>query len=99
MEVRAHRLACHADIADDRAPPHVLARLDGEGTQMAIDRRDAVSVAEGDVLAQELILDNFQGQTVRRGDDGIALSGGDVEPGMERPFAGEGVGAVTEGRG
>ena len=96
MEVRAGRAAGRADVADDVAALHRLARLDVEPAQVAVARRQPEVVPDDDQVAVVAGVRGRLDRAVGGRVDRLALLGRDVEPLMEAGLAGERIRTAAE---
>src|SRR5471032_370347 len=88
VQVRARRIAGHADVPDGLALSHTCSRVDpaGECRQVAIQRSDAAAVPELDGIAIAPAHAHGHDLPVRRREDSRALGRSEVDTGMRTPI-------------
>ena len=96
VDVGAGASAGVAQKPDNLAAFHPLAGFDQDLLQMSVFGLFPISVVDGDQFADEYFPGGISDFTVGRGDDFGAGAVGDVQAGMEIPFAGEGRLAISE---
>src|SRR3546814_10496383 len=99
MKMVARRAAGRADIADDVALFHMLARMDDEARHMAIARLDRVAMFDFDIIAIAAKALGAADGAVGGGVDGGAIGRRDINAVVARDPAGDRVDAHAVGGG
>src|SRR5262249_18699108 len=99
MQVRSGRAAGRSDLADHLSDPDGVADLHVDLREMAVAGGEPVAMVDLDHAAVTAAPARGDDLAVRGGADGIARLGAEVEPGMHRGSAEEGIRAHAEARG